>query len=66
MKRRRLKGVCANPAFAAESPTALENGERLRSSATASGGLMVFLTAVRYGVDAAVAYYDGDTKKYLG
>jgi carboxymethylenebutenolidase len=30
------------------------------------GGLMVFLTAVRYGVDAAVAYHGGDTKKYLG
>jgi dienelactone hydrolase len=27
---------------------------------------MVFLTAVRYGVDAAVAYHGGDTKKYLG
>jgi carboxymethylenebutenolidase len=27
---------------------------------------MGFLTAVRYGVDAAVAYYGGDTKKYLG
>src|ERR1700719_1050929 len=30
------------------------------------GGLMVFLTAVRYGVDAAVAYHGGDTDKYLG
>jgi carboxymethylenebutenolidase len=30
------------------------------------GGLMTFLTAVRYGVDAAVAYHGGDTKKYLG
>ena len=30
------------------------------------GGLMVFLTAVRYGVDAAVAYHGGDTEKYLG
>lgn len=29
------------------------------------GGLMVFLTAVRYGVDAAVAYHGGDTEKYL-
>jgi carboxymethylenebutenolidase len=26
---------------------------------------MVFLTAVRYGVDAAVAYHGGDTDKYL-
>ena len=30
------------------------------------GGLMVFLTAVRYGVDAAVVYHGGDTEKYLG
>jgi carboxymethylenebutenolidase len=26
---------------------------------------MTFLTAVRYGVDAAVAYHGGDTEKYL-
>src|SRR5271170_6563766 len=31
------------------------------------GALMVFLTAVRYdGIAAAVAYYGGDTEKYLG
>jgi carboxymethylenebutenolidase len=30
------------------------------------GALMSFLTAVRYGVDAAVAYHGGDTEKYLG
>src|SRR6266849_1486806 len=30
------------------------------------GALMVFLTAVRYGVDAAVAYHGRDTEKYLG
>jgi carboxymethylenebutenolidase len=30
------------------------------------GGLMTFLTAVRYGVDAGVAYHGGDTEKYLG
>jgi carboxymethylenebutenolidase len=30
------------------------------------GGLMTFLTAVRYGVDAAVAYHGGETDKYLG
>jgi carboxymethylenebutenolidase len=30
------------------------------------GGLMVFLTAVRYSADAAVAYHGGDTEKYLG
>jgi len=30
------------------------------------GGLMTFLTAVRYEVDAAVAYHGGDTEKYLG
>ena len=30
------------------------------------GGLMVFLTAARYGVDAGVAYHGGDTEKYLG
>jgi carboxymethylenebutenolidase len=29
------------------------------------GALMVFLTAVRYSVDAAVAYHGGDTEKYL-
>ena len=30
------------------------------------GGLMVYLTAVRYGVDAAVAYHGGDSgEKYL-
>jgi carboxymethylenebutenolidase len=29
------------------------------------GGLMAFLTAVRYGVDAAVVYHGGDTEKYL-
>jgi len=29
------------------------------------GGLMTFLTTVRYGVDAAVAYHGGDTEKYL-
>lgn len=29
------------------------------------GGLMVFLTAARYGVDAAVAFHGGDTEKYL-
>ena len=27
---------------------------------------MTFLTAVRYGADAAVAYHGGDTEKYLG
>ncbi len=31
------------------------------------GGLIAFLTAVRYdGIDAAVAYHGGDTEKYLG
>jgi carboxymethylenebutenolidase len=30
------------------------------------GGLMTFLTVVRYGADAAVAYHGGDTEKYLG
>jgi carboxymethylenebutenolidase len=30
------------------------------------GGLMVFLTASRYEVDAAVAYHGGETEKYLG
>jgi carboxymethylenebutenolidase len=30
------------------------------------GALMTFLTAVRYGVEAAVAYHGGDTEKYLG
>src|ERR1700732_1179718 len=30
------------------------------------GGLMTFLTAVRYRVDAAVVYHGGDTEKYLG
>jgi carboxymethylenebutenolidase len=30
------------------------------------GALMVFLTAARYGVDAAVAYHGGETEKYLG
>ncbi len=29
------------------------------------GGLMTFLTAVRYGVDAAVVYHGGDIEKYL-
>jgi carboxymethylenebutenolidase len=29
------------------------------------GGLMTFLTAVRHGTDAAVAYHGGDTEKYL-
>ena len=27
---------------------------------------MTFLTAVRYGVDAAVVYHGDDTEKYLG
>jgi carboxymethylenebutenolidase len=30
------------------------------------GALMAFLTALRYRVDAAVAYHGGDTEKYLG
>jgi carboxymethylenebutenolidase len=30
------------------------------------GGLMTFLTAIRYGVDAAVIYHGGDIEKYLG
>src|SRR5579864_4296572 len=30
------------------------------------GGLMTFLTAARYSVDAAVVYHGGDTEKYLG
>jgi carboxymethylenebutenolidase len=30
------------------------------------GGLMTFLTAARYAVDAAVVYHGGDTEKYLG
>jgi len=30
------------------------------------GALMTFLTAVRYRVDAAVAYHGSDTEKYLG
>jgi carboxymethylenebutenolidase len=30
------------------------------------GGLMTFLTAMRYRVDAAVVYHGGDTEKYLG
>ena len=29
------------------------------------GGLMVFLTAARYAVDAAVAFHGGETDKYL-
>jgi carboxymethylenebutenolidase len=29
------------------------------------GGLMTFLTAVRYGADASVIYHGGDTEKYL-
>ena len=29
------------------------------------GGLMTFLAASRYGVDAAVAYHGGETEKYL-
>ncbi len=29
------------------------------------GGLMVFITAARYEVDAAVAYHGGETEKYL-
>jgi carboxymethylenebutenolidase len=29
------------------------------------GGLMTFLTAVRYGADAAVVYHGGDTETYL-
>src|SRR6202795_4286886 len=30
------------------------------------GGLMTFLTAARFGVDAAVVYNGGATEKYLG
>jgi carboxymethylenebutenolidase len=30
------------------------------------GGLMAFITAARYEVDAAVCYHGGDTEKYLG
>lgn len=30
------------------------------------GGLMVFLTAARYGTDAGVAFHGGETEKYLG
>jgi carboxymethylenebutenolidase len=30
------------------------------------GALMTFLTAVRYRVDAAVAYHGADNEKYLG
>jgi len=30
------------------------------------GALMAFLSAVRFAVDAAVAYHGGDTEKYLG
>ena len=30
------------------------------------GALMTFLTAVRFGADAAVVYHGGDTEKYLG
>jgi len=30
------------------------------------GGLMAFLTAARYEVDAAVAFHGGDTERYLG
>jgi carboxymethylenebutenolidase len=30
------------------------------------GGLMTFLTAARYGADAAVAFHGGETEKYLG
>jgi carboxymethylenebutenolidase len=30
------------------------------------GGLMTFLTAARYSVDAAVVYHGSDTEKYLG
>ncbi|HET6943492.1 MAG TPA: dienelactone hydrolase family protein [Sphingomicrobium sp.] len=29
------------------------------------GGLMVFLTAARYGADAGVAFHGGETEKYL-
>jgi len=29
------------------------------------GGLMTFLTAARFGADAAVVYHGGDTEKYL-
>lgn len=30
------------------------------------GGLMTFITAARYGADAAVAFHGGETEKYLG
>ena len=30
------------------------------------GGLMAFITAARYEVDATVAYHGGETEKYLG
>ncbi len=30
------------------------------------GGLMAFLTLVRHGADAGVAYHGGETEKYLG
>ena len=33
---------------------------------TAPSYRAVFLTAVRYGVDAAVVFHGGDTEKYLG
>ncbi len=29
------------------------------------GGLLTFLTAARFGADAAIAYHGGDTEKYL-
>jgi carboxymethylenebutenolidase len=43
-----------------------ECGGRVAVLGYCLGALMVFLTAVRYGVDAAFAYHGGDTDKYLG
>jgi dienelactone hydrolase len=57
-----VEGLCANPAFAAESLNSTREWRKVAVLGYCLGGLIVFLTAVRYRVHAAVAYHGGQRR----
>lgn len=62
----RDKGVADIAATIAIARTMKGSTGRVGITGFCLGGLMTFLAAARTGVDAAAAYYGGDTDRYLG
>jgi carboxymethylenebutenolidase len=58
------KGVQDVAATMEEARTLLGSSGKIGVMGFCMGGLLTFLTAARYGGDAAVAYYGGGTHKY--